>query len=635
MKMSMETAKQTMAFTQQVLQACEPLIKRAPSTVVSEVMDTISKLASSAHLGGTGAATTGTTFSQPGSTPSSWTTSTQPATPASQTGAPEQSEPCSIFAHPHIHSVFSDFHPSFPSTFQAAFPAPGSVGSGSDKVQATGMPPQAAKEAVQHRGVQCDMCGMVPIVGTRYKSNKKHDYDLCQNCFQDFGKVEDYTQIERPLWRPRHMNSQIGGGRMRCPAFSPHGGRPSFHLRGHHGPHGGKSDSRCGGVFGPAGGKLDARFVQDVTIFDGTEFAPETAFTKIWRLRNSGSCAWPKTTRLMHVGGDELGCVLPVNLELPEGGLAPDGEAEVSVDLVAPAKPGRYVSHWRLVSPTGQKFGHRVWVLIQVVPKDEHSPQLMESLMASSQSSEEDTEMPEQGVAETAQAPDIIDLQPIDTDVDAMSVVPKAEADDVLVLVPEVAAKEPEGEGEISPGTTPHPEINMEALTLDPVIVDAGKIPEENTAVEDSELGNFSMVNMPIASEIPIQTPEPESTADLRGLVDDGPDDSNMEGMKMPAEVDQRANSVDTMLATLESMGFKQRDVNQEVLKKNGNDLQRTLDDLVMAAEWDPMLEELEEMGFYDTDMNRLLMFKNNGSIKRVVKELVQMYKDPKGKEQA
>jgi len=46
------------------------------------------------------------------------------------------------------------------------------------------------------------------------------------------------------------------------------------------------------------------------------------------------------------------------------------------------------------------------------------------------------------------------------------------------------------------------------------------------------------------------------------------------------------------------------------------------------------MLEELEEMGFYDTDMNRRLMFKNNGSVKRVVKELVQMYKDPKGKEQ-
>lgn len=53
-------------------------------------------------------------------------------------------------------------------------------------------------------------------------------------------------------------------------------------------------------------------------------------------------------------------------VQLPEHGLAPDEEVEVSVDLVAPEKPGRYVSHWRLVSPAGQKFGHRVWVLIQV-----------------------------------------------------------------------------------------------------------------------------------------------------------------------------------------------------------------------------------------------------------------------------
>jgi hypothetical protein len=32
-------------------------------------------------------------------------------------------------------------------------------------------------------------------------------------------------------------------------------------------------------------------------------------------------------------------------LQLPEHGLAPDDEIEVSVDLVAPERPGRYVSH--------------------------------------------------------------------------------------------------------------------------------------------------------------------------------------------------------------------------------------------------------------------------------------------------
>lgn len=54
-------------------------------------------------------------------------------------------------------------------------------------------------------------------------------------------------------------------------------------------------------------------------------------------------------------------------LQLPEHGLLPEKEVEAAVDLIAPEKPGRYVSHWRLASPAGPKFGHRVWVVIQVI----------------------------------------------------------------------------------------------------------------------------------------------------------------------------------------------------------------------------------------------------------------------------
>lgn len=53
-------------------------------------------------------------------------------------------------------------------------------------------------------------------------------------------------------------------------------------------------------------------------------------------------------------------------LQLPAEGLHCEDEINVSVDLVAPQSPGRYVSHWRLRAPTGQKFGQRIWVLIQV-----------------------------------------------------------------------------------------------------------------------------------------------------------------------------------------------------------------------------------------------------------------------------
>lgn len=61
---------------------------------------------------------------------------------------------------------------------------------------------------------------------------------------------------------------------------------------------------------------LEARFVKDVNIFDGTEVAPGSKITKIWRLQNSGLTSWPQHTRLMHVGGQKLGEQDSVSLEV-------------------------------------------------------------------------------------------------------------------------------------------------------------------------------------------------------------------------------------------------------------------------------------------------------------------------------
>merc|ERR1719214_492325 len=67
---------------------------------------------------------------------------------------------------------------------------------------------------------------------------------------------------------------------------------------------------------GPVGGppKLAARFVRDVTIFDGTQMAPGTAFTKIWRLKNVGEVPWPPGTRMLFVGGDQMTSEMSVPL---------------------------------------------------------------------------------------------------------------------------------------------------------------------------------------------------------------------------------------------------------------------------------------------------------------------------------
>lgn len=43
-----------------------------------------------------------------------------------------------------------------------------------------------------------------------------------------------------------------------------------------------------------------------MSVLDGTEMRPRTVFTKVWRMRNSGTSCWPANTRVMHTGGKRM-----------------------------------------------------------------------------------------------------------------------------------------------------------------------------------------------------------------------------------------------------------------------------------------------------------------------------------------
>ncbi len=109
-----------------------------------------------------------------------------------------------------------------------------------------------------------------------------------------------------------------------------------------------------------------AQFVRDVTVPDGTEFAPGTAFTKTWRLKNVGTCTWQNYS-LVFDHGDAMGG--PPSQPIPV--VAPGQEVDISVDLVAPNSPGAYRGYWRLRDNQGRVFGLTTgvpfWVDIKVV----------------------------------------------------------------------------------------------------------------------------------------------------------------------------------------------------------------------------------------------------------------------------
>jgi next-to-BRCA1 protein 1 len=110
-----------------------------------------------------------------------------------------------------------------------------------------------------------------------------------------------------------------------------------------------------------------ARFVKDVSINDGTQIEAGALFTKTWTMRNDSVAEWPEAVHIMHVGGDAV-AVDGAKVKLPVQRAQCGEEVDISVQLKAPTRPGRYVSYWRLMDrDTNHRFGHRVWVDFTVV----------------------------------------------------------------------------------------------------------------------------------------------------------------------------------------------------------------------------------------------------------------------------
>lgn len=98
-----------------------------------------------------------------------------------------------------------------------------------------------------------------------------------------------------------------------------------------------------------------AKFVKDVTIPDGSAIDTNTPFTKIWRLKNMGSCVWDASYRIAFVDGTAMS---QATIYPWTGGTVGYGQTvDLSVNLVAPIYPGKYQSNFMLLGPDGTYFG--------------------------------------------------------------------------------------------------------------------------------------------------------------------------------------------------------------------------------------------------------------------------------------
>lgn len=97
-----------------------------------------------------------------------------------------------------------------------------------------------------------------------------------------------------------------------------------------------------------------AEFVSDISVPDGSVFAPGAVFVKTWRLKNVGTCTWDEDYDLVFVSGNDLDA--KKRNPLPDD-VSPGEVVDLSVEMRAPGEDGTYTSNWMLSSPSGVEFG--------------------------------------------------------------------------------------------------------------------------------------------------------------------------------------------------------------------------------------------------------------------------------------
>ncbi|XP_006652412.2 protein JOKA2 [Oryza brachyantha] len=445
-----------------------------------------------------------------------------------------------------------------------------------------------------HRWIQCDVCGVTPIAGPRYKSNIKDDYDLCNVCFSRMGNVNEYTRIDKPSLESRRFRD-INQNQMLLP-----------HLQQRH----------------------DCRFIKDVTVPDGTEMAPSTPFMKIWRMHNNGSSMWPYGTCLIWVGGDQFARHSSVKLGISVDGFPIDQEIDVGVDFVTPTKPGRYISYWRLASPAGQMFGQRVWVIIQVEHPVPNS--------SNKQTAAVNLNLPPEG--SNTEWKTIVDMNVEPTDLVgyyfgsaanhfARSLLHEAtkrvESEHVSSAVPSVpTAFEPVqvpatdlptsyagAEKASIPTGVPAPEViplPTSSAGADNVSIPTGlpapdviPLPKPVSVPSSATEAASAPVSVTTAAPVPGDVaPISEPTAPAIAI--SMPSVSTGANTRLPTDTSPGAvitSLEDNMLRELEEMGFKKADLNKEILRRNEYNMEQSVDELCSILEWDVLHEELHELG--------------------------------------
>ncbi len=97
-----------------------------------------------------------------------------------------------------------------------------------------------------------------------------------------------------------------------------------------------------------------AQLIADVTIPGFTQLLPDTNISKIWRIKNVGSCTWLTDFDLVYVSGNSMGANNSVSLST---NVLPGETIDIKVNFKSPSSTGFYKSYWLLQTSANATFG--------------------------------------------------------------------------------------------------------------------------------------------------------------------------------------------------------------------------------------------------------------------------------------
>ncbi|NMB54607.1 MAG: hypothetical protein GYA15_07885 [Leptolinea sp.] len=111
-------------------------------------------------------------------------------------------------------------------------------------------------------------------------------------------------------------------------------------------------------------------YINDITIPDGTIFAPGENIDKRWLVENQGTCNWNNRYSLRLTGGDPMGSTTAQSLTPALAG----SQTVIRIPFKAPEGQGKYRSAWQAYTPDGVPFGDPIFIVIEVVPRAASTP---------------------------------------------------------------------------------------------------------------------------------------------------------------------------------------------------------------------------------------------------------------------